>query len=54
LQKRLKSDGYFTGSVTGYFGPLTKAALESYQTKNGLSAVGVVGPSTRALLNKGI
>ena len=54
LQGRLKSDGFFTGSVTGYFGSQTKSALEAYQKKNGLSAIGVVGPATRALLNKGI
>ena len=54
LQGRLKSDGFFTGSVTGYFGSQTKSALEAYQKKNGLNAIGVVGPATRALLNKGI
>ncbi len=54
LQQRLKNDGFFKGSITGYFGPQTKTALEAYQKKNGLSALGVVGPSTRALLNKGI
>ena len=54
LQERLKSDGVYSGPVTGYFGPLTKTAVEAYQKKNGLSTLGVVGPSTRALLNKGI
>ena len=54
LQQRLKTDGYFTGAVTGYFGPLTKSSLEKYQKANGLSPVGVVGPGTRVLLNKGI
>ncbi|MEI8327602.1 MAG: peptidoglycan-binding domain-containing protein [Candidatus Taylorbacteria bacterium] len=54
LQQRLKAGGFFTGLVTGYFGPQTKAAVGAYQKKNGLAAVGVVGPSTRTLLNKGI
>ncbi len=54
LQKRLKTGGFFTGTATGYFGSKTKAAVEAYQKKNGLSIIGVIGPSTRALLNKGI
>jgi hypothetical protein len=54
LQQRLKTDGFFTGSATGYFGPQTKAAVEKYQKKNGLSVIGVIGPATRTLLNKGI
>jgi peptidoglycan hydrolase-like protein with peptidoglycan-binding domain len=54
LQDRLYKDGFFTGSSTGYFGPQTKAAVEAYQKKNGLSVIGVVGPATRELLNKGI
>jgi len=54
LQKRLKADGIYSGPITGYFGPLTKTAVEAYQTKHGLSPIGVVGPSTRNLLNQGI
>jgi Putative peptidoglycan binding domain/Pilus formation protein N terminal region len=54
LQQQLKDDGVYSGPVTGTFGPLTKAAVEQYQALHGLSQVGVVGPATRALLNKGI
>jgi len=54
LQQQLKDDGVYSGPVTGTFGPLTEVALKKYQAKHGLSQVGVVGPSTRALLNKGI
>ena len=54
LQQRLKTDGIYSGPITGYFGDQTKTALESYQKAHGLDAIGVVGPSTRALLNKGI
>jgi peptidoglycan hydrolase-like protein with peptidoglycan-binding domain len=54
LQQRLKADGFYSGPITGYFGPMTKTALETYQTKHGLSAIGVVGPGTRNLLNQGI
>ena len=46
LQKALNMS-----STTGYFGNMTKTAVMSYQTSNGLSAVGMVGPATRAKLN---
>ncbi len=54
LQQRLKADGFFSSSPTGYFGLQTKSAVEAFQKKNGLTVIGVVGPATRALLNKGI
>jgi hypothetical protein len=55
LQTRLIKDGFLSaGSATGYFGPLTKAAVQKYQTYHGLSPLGVVGPATRNLLNQGI
>ena len=55
LQNRLIKDGLLSsGSATGYFGSLTKAAVIKYQKKNGLSTIGVIGPATRNLLNKGI
>ncbi len=54
LQQRLKSDGLYSGPITGTYGSLTEAAVKKYQAKHGLSQVGVVGPGTRALLNKGI
>jgi hypothetical protein len=54
LQNRLIKDRLFSGVATGYFGPLTKAAVQAYQTKHGLSPLGVVGPATRNLLNQGI
>lgn len=52
LQNRLSDEGYFTSVPTGYFGPITEAAVRAYQTANGLPAVGIVGPLTRALLNQ--
>ena len=54
LQQRLKTDGFYTGPITGTFGSLTEAAVKKYQAKHGLKQVGVVGPGTRALLNKEI
>ena len=52
LQAALTAAGYYNASVTGYFGALTEAAVIKYQTVNGISPTGVVGPKTRAMLNK--
>jgi hypothetical protein len=53
LQKRLTADGFYSGSITGYFGALTKAAVEKFQSAHGIDVKGYVGPSTRAALNAG-
>lgn len=42
---------YPQGLVTGYFGFLTKAAVSNFQIRNGISAVGRVGPITLVALN---
>lgn len=42
---------YPEGLTTGYFGSLTKSAVQRYQIKNGISAVGRVGPITLASIN---
>jgi len=42
---------YPEGIVSGYFGSLTASAVSRFQTANGLSAVGRVGPQTLALIN---
>lgn len=53
LQQFLRSDPtvYPQGLVTGYFGALTKAAVQRFQATHGLSADGIVGPMTRAEIN---
>jgi len=53
LQSFLAADSsiYPEGLVTGYFGPLTEAAVMRYQTRNGIDAVGRVGPITLASIN---
>ena len=56
LQELLKTDAsvYPTGQVTGYFGPLTKAAIVKFQLKYGVIksdkevGAGRLGPKTRA------
>lgn len=50
IQTKLKRWGYYTGSVDGVFGAKTKAAVQSFQRKNGLTADGVVGSATAKAL----
>ena len=52
LQQFLASQGYFHGSATGYFGPITYGALVSFQVANGLPATGYFGPMTYAVFQK--
>ena len=52
LQTRLKDEGIFTGSVTGYFGHQTETAVKQFQKLHGIDQRGYVGPGTRAELNK--
>ena len=52
LQAALKKSGCYTGPVDGDLGKKTKKALKEFQKKHGLSADGVVGERTWALLNK--
>jgi peptidoglycan DL-endopeptidase LytE len=52
LQKNLKTLGYFSyPHITGYFGPVTKQAVQSFQKDYGLRADGVVGPVTRTAIH---
>jgi len=53
LQTFLAADSsiYPEGLVTGFFGPLTEAAVKRYQAEFGISAVGRVGPITLASIN---
>lgn len=46
VQKRLKEFGYNPGTIDGYFGPSTKGAVKSFQSNQGLSVDGSVGPTT--------
>ncbi|MBI2623715.1 MAG: carboxypeptidase regulatory-like domain-containing protein [Candidatus Liptonbacteria bacterium] len=59
LQEMLARDSsvYPEGTVSGYYGTLTKKAVERFQEKHGIAAegeagYGVVGPKTRAKLNE--
>ncbi|MEG2789669.1 MAG: peptidoglycan-binding protein [Romboutsia sp.] len=46
VQKRLNALGYSAGTVDGYFGPNADKAVRRFQTVNGLSVDGSVGPTT--------
>lgn len=50
IQTKLKRWGYYTGSVDGIFGSKTKAAVQYFQRKNGLTADGIVGNATAKAL----
>jgi peptidoglycan hydrolase-like protein with peptidoglycan-binding domain len=52
LQNVLTAKGFYSGPITGTYGPLTKIAVEKFQESHSISPLGVVGVQTRALLNQ--
>jgi peptidoglycan hydrolase-like protein with peptidoglycan-binding domain len=51
LQTFLEAKGFYTFStITGYYGPVTEAAVKGYQESLGIDPIGSVGPLTRAAL----
>ena len=50
VQTRLKELGYYTGSIDGKYGSGTMAAVKAFQSNNGLSADGLAGTKTYAVL----
>jgi hypothetical protein len=48
LQQFLKAFGYLRASPSGYFGNLTKAAVQALQRDKSIDPTGFVGPLTRA------
>lgn len=47
LQARLQQIGWFSGSVTGYYGDATVAAVKGFQAKRGLPVTGAVDRATQ-------
>ena len=52
LQQKLIALGLLSGAATGYYGSLTKRAVQALQKSAGLTPLGFVGPGTRVALNK--
>lgn len=52
LQSFLIEHGYLKGSVTGYFGNMTRKAVMWFQKDNAISQTGFVGPLTRKAIMK--
>ena len=50
LQERLKELGYFTGTVTDYFGEATEQAVRQFQATCGITVDGIAGSGTQAIL----
>ena len=50
LQTNLKTLGYYSGSIDGSFGPVTRNAVLAFQRACSIIVDGIVGPQTRAAL----
>lgn len=50
IQQKLKSWGYYTGSVDGIYGSRTQSAVRHFQRNNGLTVDGIAGPKTLSYL----
>jgi peptidoglycan hydrolase-like protein with peptidoglycan-binding domain len=46
LQRRLRGLGHSPGPIDGLYGPLTEAAVRSFQRSQGLAVDGIAGPRT--------
>ncbi len=46
IQQALADQGFDPGPIDGIYGPLTEAAVKSFQMSKGLAADGIVGPDT--------
>ena len=42
VQRKLKNLGYYSGSVDGAIGPVTRAAIRGYQGEKGLEITGTI------------
>ena len=54
LQHRLLEEGFYPRGAprTGFLGSITRRALQRYQRAHGIRATGILGPQTRASLNR--
>ncbi|MEM9216315.1 MAG: peptidoglycan-binding protein [Cyanobacteria bacterium P01_F01_bin.150] len=54
LQNQLTTLGYYDGPISGYFGPLTEAALIRFQNDKELVSDGVVGNATQSAIDSAL
>lgn len=54
LQEKLARLGYFSGPANGVLGPITSAAIKTFQANAGLTADGKWGPASQAALDAAI
>ena len=54
LQKQLKAIGVFKGPVTGFFGPITRAAVSAFEASKHLHRDGVADPTMRTKLGAAV
>lgn len=52
IQTALKNANFYNGPIDGKIGPLTRKAIEEFQSANGLQVDGKVGTKTWAVLSK--
>jgi hypothetical protein len=52
IQRILKAEGFYGGSIDGIFGSLSASATQNYQASKGLTADGVVGSNTWMFLEQ--
>ncbi|MFY9402396.1 MAG: peptidoglycan-binding domain-containing protein [Candidatus Omnitrophota bacterium] len=52
IQTALKNANFYTGSIDGKIGPLSKKAIVEFQKANNLVADGKVGPKTWSVLER--
>ncbi len=52
LQSILNREGFLKVSPTGYYGPITVAAVRAYQKAHNIPTTGTVGPLTKVALGK--
>jgi cytochrome c553 len=52
LQHELATLGYFHGPFTGFYGPITTAAVKRFQRSVGIHADGIWGPHSAAALKR--
>ncbi len=54
LQRQLQAAGFYSGSITGYFGTQTQSAVEQFQAAYNLTVDGIAGNQTLEILSAAV